>query len=50
MEKKDKVVEYAKPQVADFGSLQELTAAGGTLFADTPVGTPIGDVTASSTP
>jgi hypothetical protein len=48
--KKDKVVDYAKPEIDDLGGLQELTAAGGSLFQDVPVGTPIGDVTASSTP
>ena len=43
-------IEYTKPLVADHGSLEELTAAGGTTFVDSPVGTPIGSVTASSTP
>jgi hypothetical protein len=43
-------VQYAKPAIKDYGTLQELTAAGGTKFVDTPVGTPIGNVTASSTP
>jgi len=42
--------EYDKPQITDYGSLQELTAAGGGAFVDTPLGTPIGDVTAGSTP
>jgi len=44
------VTEYAKPEIADYGSLQELTAAGGAAFQDVPIGTPIGDVTAGSTP
>jgi hypothetical protein len=41
---------YAKPAIKDYGTVQELTAAGGSKFQDVPIGTPIGDVTASSTP
>lgn len=41
---------YTRPEVADYGDIKDLTAAGGTNFVDTPVGTPIGDVTASSSP
>jgi hypothetical protein len=42
--------EYTEPTVVDYGTLNDLTAAGGSKFEDSPVGTPIGGVTASSTP
>lgn len=42
--------EYIEPAVVDYGTLQDLTAAGGSKFEDSPIGTPIGNVTASSTP
>jgi hypothetical protein len=43
---------YAAPEVKDYGTLEQLTAAGGNSFVDSPVGTPIGSVTAGedSTP
>jgi hypothetical protein len=46
----DEVLEYSEPTVVDYGTLNDLTAAGGSKFEDSPVGTPIGGVTASSTP
>jgi hypothetical protein len=48
--KDEEQAEYAKPAIEDYGTVQEVTAAGGNAFVDTPIGTPIGDVTASSTP
>lgn len=42
--------EYSDPTIVDYGTLQDLTAAGGKNFEDSPLGTPIGSVTASSTP
>lgn len=46
-------VQYVAPVIADYGSLQDLTASGGANFADAPIGTPvdnnIGNV-AGSTP
>ncbi len=49
-QRKEQDPRYTKPEVTDYGTLEALTAAGGTKFVDTPVGTPIGNVTASSTP
>jgi hypothetical protein len=48
--KHEQPVQYAKPAIKDYGTLQELTASGGKAFQDSPIGTPIGNVTASSTP
>lgn len=42
--------EYSEPTIVDYGTLNDLTAAGGSKFEDSPIGTPIGNVTASSTP
>lgn len=42
--------DYAKPLISDYGDIKDLTAAGGADFQDVPIGTPIGDVTASSSP
>jgi hypothetical protein len=33
---------YVEPVIEDYGTLQELTAAGGVSFTDVPQGTPIG--------
>ncbi len=41
---------YAKPEIVDYGTLQELTSSGGHQFQDVPAGTAIGNVTSSSTP
>jgi hypothetical protein len=46
----DERPEYSEPAVVDYGTLNDLTAAGGSKFEDSPLGTPIGGVTASSTP
>jgi hypothetical protein len=48
--KRDERSEYSEPTIVDYGTLNDLTAAGGSKFEDTPIGTPIGNVTASSTP
>jgi hypothetical protein len=52
MNNSDKTSEYTTPEVKDYGTLEQLTAAGGNSFQDSPVGTPIGSVTAGedSTP
>ena len=42
--------EYTEPTIVDYGTLNDLTAAGGSKFEDSPIGTPISDVTAASTP
>lgn len=42
--------EYEEPKIVDYGTLAELTQSGGSHFEDSPIGTPIGNVTASSTP
>jgi hypothetical protein len=34
---------YAEPVIEDYGTLQELTAAGGASFTDVPAGTPVGN-------
>jgi hypothetical protein len=33
-------VGYEKPQLSDYGTVQELTATGGTEATDVPFGTP----------
>ena len=38
----EKKIEYTKPEIADYGDLQELTAQGGIAFVDVPQGTPGG--------
>jgi len=42
--------EYTAPKIVDHGDLQDLTAAGGGKFVDTPIGTPTPDITPGSTP
>jgi hypothetical protein len=32
---------YVEPVIEDYGSLQELTAAGGSSFHDVPAGAPV---------
>jgi hypothetical protein len=32
---------YTKPLIEDYGSLQDLTAAGGSSFHDVPAGAPV---------
>jgi hypothetical protein len=54
MERKtEQALEYTKPQIADYGSIQEITATGGADVTDVPIGTPNtgpGSVTGPSTP
>jgi hypothetical protein len=42
-----KHAEYTEPTIVDYGTLQDLTAAGGTSFSDVPQGDPGSD---ASTP
>ena len=41
---------YDAPELVAHGTVESLTLTGGTSFEDSPIGTPIGDVTASSQP
>jgi hypothetical protein len=44
---------YAAPVIEDYGTLQELTASGGSTFVDVPIGTPVANApggVAGSTP
>lgn len=45
----DSTKEYTKPVISDYGSLQDLTAAGGGKFNDIPIGAPVG-ISGTSTP
>lgn len=40
-------MDYIAPSIFVIGTAEQLTKEGGTLFQDSPVGTPIGSVTAS---
>lgn len=43
MEHKDeRALEYSKPEIVDYGDLREITAQGGGLFSDVPIGAPLG--------
>lgn len=35
-------MEYSKPAVVDYGSVQSVTAVSGAAVVDAPIGTPIG--------
>lgn len=43
---------YVAPVIEDYGSLQDLTASGGSSFTDVPAGTPVNGIgsVAGSTP
>ncbi len=40
--KTEVAAEYTKPDVADYGDLEELTARAGAAFTDSPLGGPNG--------
>jgi len=40
MPNEDREFEYTKPQIADYGDLEELTARAGGRFTDVPMGSP----------
>jgi hypothetical protein len=43
-------LEYTKPEIVDYGDLREITAQGGGLFSDVPIGAPLGSNPGRSQP
>jgi hypothetical protein len=48
--KEERDLEYTKPEIVDYGDLREITAQGGGLFSDVPIGAPLGSNPGRSQP